>query len=45
MHRIGRTGRNGSKGYARSFLTRNLSALLPDLVELLRANRVCGGVR
>ena len=38
MHRIGRTGRNGSKGYARSFITRNMSPLVPDLVELLKAN-------
>ena len=38
VHRIGRTGRNQCKGYSRSFLTRNLSPLVPDLVELLKAN-------
>ena len=40
VHRIGRTGRNNSKGYARSFLTRNMSPLTPDLVLLLQANRI-----
>ena len=38
VHRIGRTGRNNCKGYSRSFLTRNMSPLVPDLVDLLRAN-------
>lgn len=44
VHRIGRTGRNNCKGYSRSFLTRNMSPLVPDLVELLKANGRDGSV-
>ena len=39
IHRIGRTGRNNTPGYSRSFITRNMSPLVPDLVLLLQANR------
>lgn len=38
VHRIGRTGRNNTPGYARSFITRNMSPLVPDLVRILQAN-------
>ena len=38
VHRIGRTGRNNTPGYARSFITRNMSPLVPDLVRILEAN-------
>lgn len=38
VHRIGRTGRNNTPGYSRSFITRNMSPLVPDLVLLLEAN-------
>ena len=40
VHRIGRTGRNNTPGYSRSFITRNMSPLVPDLVLLLQANRM-----
>lgn len=35
-HRVGRTGRQDSIGYAYSFLTRNLAMLSKDLIKLLQ---------
>lgn len=36
VHRIGRTGRAGEKGFALTFLTQNDYGIAPDLVQVLR---------
>ena len=36
-HRVGRTGRQGQKGYSYSLITRNLAPLTKDLISLLNS--------